>query len=104
MSYTSLVDAINKAIDKEAELTNGQYVTDERNFTSVARTLNYDQLIADFNDLASQLMTKDAAAFGPKITYIVDKYLGRGKKVSDSSPAQVELLDQIVAEIKETLI
>jgi hypothetical protein len=49
-------------------------------------------------------MTKDAAAFGPKITYIVDKYLGRGKKVSDSSPAQVELLDQIVAEIKETLI
>ena len=38
------------------------------------------------------------------IDYIVDKYLGRGKKVSDSSPAQVELLDQIVAEIKETLI
>jgi hypothetical protein len=49
-------------------------------------------------------MEKDAAAYGPKITFIVDKYLGRGKKVSDSTPAQVELIDQIVSEIKDTLI
>lgn len=104
MSYSSLVEAINKAIDKEAELTNGQFVTNERNFVSVAKTLDYDALIEEFNNLAQQLMTADPAAFGPKITYIVDKYLGRGKKVSDSSPAQVELIDQIVSEIKETLI
>jgi hypothetical protein len=104
MSYSSLVEAINKAIDKEAELTNGQFVTNERNFVSVAKTLDYDALIEEFNNLAQQLMTADAAAFGPKITYVVDKYLGRGKKVSDSSPAQVELIDQIVSEIKETLI
>jgi hypothetical protein len=104
MSYSSLVEAINKAIDKEAELTNGQFVTNERNFVAVAKTLDYDALIEEFNNLAQQLMTTDPAAFGPKITYIVDKYLGRGKKVSDSSPAQVELIDQIVSEIKETLI
>ena len=104
MSYSSLVEAINKAIDKEAELTNGQFITNERNFVSVVKTLDYDALIEEFNNLAQQLMSSDAAAFGPKITYIVDKYLGRGKKVSDSSPAQVELIDQIVSEIKETLI
>ena len=104
MSYSSLVEAINKAIDKEAELTNGQFVTNERNFVSVAKTLDYDALIEEFNNLAQQLMSADPAVFGPKITYIVDKYLGRGKKVSDSSPAQVELIDQIVSEIKETLI
>lgn len=104
MSYSALVDALNRAIDKEAEMTNGQFVTSERIAPVVAKTLNYDALLVEFNDLASDLMTKDAAVYGPKITFIVDKYLGKGKKVSDSTMAQVELLDQIVAEIKETLM
>ena len=104
MSYKALVDAINTAIDKEAELTNGQFVTNDRNFVSVAKALDYDALLVEFNNLATSLMEKDAAAYGPKITFIVDKYLGRGKKVSDSTPAQVELIDQIVSEIKDTLI
>jgi hypothetical protein len=104
MSYTALVDAINTAIDKEAELTNGAFVIDERNLVSVAKTLDYDALLSEFNELASNLMSKDPAVYGPKITFIVDKYLGRGKKVSDSTPAQVELLEQIVAEIKDSLI
>ena len=104
MSYKALVEAINTAIDKEAELTNGQYVTNDRNFVSVAKALDYDALLVEFNNLATSLMEKDAAAYGPKITFIVDKYLGRGKKVSDSTPAQVELIDQIVSEIKDTLI
>lgn len=103
MSYNSLVEAINEAIDKEATETNGEFVTNERNITSVEKTLDYDGLISEFNSLAQQLMEKDSAVYGPKITFVVDKYLGRGKKVSDSTPAQVELLEQIVAEIKETL-
>ena len=104
MSYMALVDAINEAIDKEAAETNGEYVTDDRNIVSVVKTLDYDALLNDFNNLAAELMGRDPAAFGPKITFIVDKYLGRGKKVSDSTPAQVELLEQIVAEIKDTLL
>jgi hypothetical protein len=104
MSYKALVEAINTAIDKEAELTNGKFVTNDRNFVSVAKALDYDALLVEFNNLATSLMEKDAAAYGPKITFIVDKYLGRGKKVSDSTPAQVELIDQIVSEIKDTLI
>lgn len=104
MSYQALVDALNRAIDKEAEMTNGQFVTNERNIQAVVKTLDYDALISEFNQLAQTLMTKDAAAFGPKITYIVEKYLGKGRKVSESTMAQVELLDQIIAEIKETLI
>ena len=104
MSYTALVDALNRAIDKEAELTNGEFVTSQRNAPAIAKVLDYDALITRFNELATILMTKDAAAYGPKITFIVDKYLGKGKKVSDSTMAQVELLDQIVAEIEETLI
>ena len=104
MSYQALVNALNKAIDKAAETSGSEYVTNERNVQAVTKSLDYDALIAEFNQLAQTLMSKDAAVYGPKITFIVDKYLGKGKKVSDSTIAQVELLDQIVAEIKDTLI
>lgn len=104
MSYKALVDALNRAIDKAAEMSGSEYVTEERNLTPTKAPLNYDDLLLEFNELAKDLMTKDGAAYGPKITFIVEKYLGKGRKVSESTIAQVELLDQIVAEIKETLI
>ena len=104
MSYKALVDALNKAIDKAAEMSGAEYITNDRNVMTVKAPLDYDDLLLEFNELAKDLMEKDGAVYGPKITFIVDKYLGKGKKVSESTIAQVELLDQIVAEIKETLI
>ena len=104
MSYKALVDALNKAIDKAAEMSGSEYVTSERNLVPIKAPLNYDDLLLEFNELAKDLMTKDGAVYGPKITFVVEKYLGKGRKVSESTMAQVELLDQIVAEIKETLI
>jgi hypothetical protein len=38
---------------------------------------------------------------GPKITRIVDKYLGKGKKVSDATPDQAEFIHLILEEIKD---
>ena len=104
MDYNALVEALNKAIDVEAKMYDNKYVTDERNVESVKKELDYDSLIAEFSDITKKLMTKDAPSYGPKITYIVEKYLGKGKKVSESSIAQVELIDLIVAEIKDELL
>lgn len=104
MSYNSLVNALNRAIDKEAVETDGQFVTSERNVQVVEKNLNYDELITEFNELAGVLMNRDPAAYGPKITFVVERYLGKGKKVSESTLAQVELLDLIVQEIKDTLL
>lgn len=104
MSYSALVDALNKAIDREAAETNGQYVTSERSSSPVAKTYDYDALLVEFNNLASSLMEKDAEAYAPKITYIVNKFLGLGKKVSDTTPAQAEIIELINDEIKSTLM
>ena len=104
MDYNALVEALNKAIDVEAKMYDNKYVTDERNVESVKKELDYDSVIAEFSDITMKLMTKDAPSYGPKITYIVEKYLGKGKKVSESSIAQVELIDLIVAEIKDELL
>ena len=58
-----------------------------------------------FNALVEKIQNATGAAFGtnwaPRIVEITDKYLGKGKKVSDATPKQVEQLELIVNELIE---
>ena len=103
MNYKNLVNALNEAIDKEAAETAGQFVTNERIVAPSAVTYDYDALMAEFQDLVGQLMSKGTTN-GPKITAIVEKYLGKGKKVGDTTPEQAEFVSLIVADIKSDLM
>lgn len=102
-SYQSLVDALNRAIDAEANATGNQFITNERATTTTAVTYEYDLQKAEFNEIVGKIMTKNQAN-GPKITAIVDKYLGKGKKVSEATPEQAELIYLINVELKEDLL
>lgn len=104
LGYQNLVDTIQKAIDKEAAELGGKFVTDERVVAPIAVTYDYDALMKEFSSLAGQLMERDSAVNQPKITAIVDKYLGKGKKISEAKPDQAEFIHLIVSEIKETLL
>lgn len=99
-SYDDLVKALNDAIDKE----DGNFVTDEKAAITAPTEYNYDALIGEFQDLVGQLMAASSAANGPKITAIVDKYLGKGKKVSETTPDQAEFVYLIVSDIKSDLM
>ena len=99
----SFVDALNEAIDKEAAETAGKFVTDERIVAPVEVSYNYDALMAEFQELVGKLMSTGTSN-GPKITAIVEKYLGKGKKVSDSTPEQAEFIHLIVSDIKADLL
>ena len=103
MSYKNLINALNEAIDKEAAETSGKFVTDERIVAPLAVTYDYDALMTEFQDLVGQLMSKGTTN-GPKITAIVEKYLGKGKKVSDTTPEQAEFVNLIVGDIKSDLM
>ena len=103
MSYKNLIDAIQNAIDQEAAEHGGRFVTDERSSSPLVKTYDYDSLMSEFKDLVGSLMTKNQSN-GPKITSIVEKYLGKGKKVNDATPDQAEFIHLIVSEIKEDLI
>lgn len=103
MSYKNLINALNEAIDKEATETAGQFVTNERIVAPTAVTYDYEALMAEFQDLVGQLMSKGTTN-GPKITAIVEKYLGKGKKVGDTTPEQAEFVSLIVADIKSDLM
>jgi hypothetical protein len=102
-SYESLTKALNEAIDKEANETNNQFVTSERAATPILKEYDYDALMAEFQDIVGNLMNKNPQFYGPRITQIVDKYLGKGKKVSDATLDQAEFIALINDEIKAEL-
>ena len=102
--YDELVKALNEAIDKEAQVTDASLFTNEREASVVSTTFDYDALMAEFGDVVGGLMNENPNYYGPRITQIVDKYLGKGKKVSDATIDQAEFISLIVNEIKEELV
>lgn len=105
MSYFNLVNAISEAIDKEAAEHDNKFVTTERVSGPIAKDYNYDALIAEFQDIVGKLMnTENKETNQKKITSIIDKYLGKNKKVAETTPEQAELVYLIVTEIKEDLL
>lgn len=104
-SYNSLVEALNKAIDKEAAMTGNKFVTEEKIAPTVATTYDYSALMDEFQQVVGELMSKrDQAVMAPKITQIVERYLGKGKKISDTTPDQAEFVYLIVNDIKQDLV
>lgn len=102
-SYEALTKALNDAIDKEANENNNQYVTNERKEVAPVIEYDYDALMSEFSSIAGDLMSKNQALYGPKITQIVNKYLGKGKKIADTTPEQAEFVYLIINEIKSDL-
>lgn len=103
-SYPAVAKALTDAIDREAKATNGKYVTEAREVASVQKEYDYDAMIADFNNMTNDLMTKDKAYYGPRIVQIIERYLGKGKKIADTNRDQAELVYLIDSDIRAELI
>lgn len=103
LNYQNLVNAIQEAIDKEAGETNGQFVTSERISMPEEKTYDYKALMDEFSTVVGELVQKDKAKYSPQITRIVEKYLGRGKKILETTPDQAEFVSLILSEIKDEL-
>lgn len=103
-SYNSLVEAMNRAIDKEAEIHGSEFITEEREELPEETTYDYDALMDEFKRLTTPLLKEDAAKYGPHLTAIIEKYLGKGKKVSETTPAQADFIFLINDEIKREVL
>ena len=104
MTYNELVKAIHDAIDKEAAEHDNKFVTDEREAVPQSEELNFAALMEEFQTIVGTLMTKDASTYGPKITKIIEKYLGKGHKIADANEDQVEMINLIIMDIKDELL
>ena len=104
-NYDSLVKALNDAIDREEQaIKNPSLFTEKREEIVEAPDYDYEALMAEFSGYVSDLMAKDKAFYSPRITAIVEKYLGKGKKVSETTISQAEFIHLINSEIKEDLL
>ena len=99
-TYESLTKALNKAIDKVAEETNNQFVTDERQEAIVQIEYDYEALMKEFQEIAGRLMSISEMN-SAKITHIIEKYLGKNKKILDTTFDQAEFVYLIVEDLKE---
>lgn len=117
LSYNNLVKAIGDAIDKQMAEDGTEYFTDTRNnlYTDTTSKLDFDELVSEFNSMIANIPgssdqtgeTQEGKEFKdywmPRIVQITDKYLGRGKKVSQCNRDQVEALSLIVEDMKELI-
>ena len=102
-SYNALVEALNNAIDEEARNTGQEFITEERNTEIEKINLNFDSLIEKFNSLVQTIPSEEMRYYAPRITEITDKYLGKGKKVSNATRDQAEQISLIVFDLEELL-
>ena len=98
-NYESLVAAIGKAIDKQQAEDGNKYFTDERQnlYKDTTEELDFDILMSEFNKIVQENVNDETA---PKITQIIERYLGKGHKVNEMSRDQVEALSLIVEDLK----
>lgn len=109
-TYENLVNAIGNAIDKEAAEYDNKYVTDEPTDFPSAQSVNeqesnFNDLINRFNELVEKIQDATGDEFGdtwaPRIIEITNKYLGKGKRVSEAKPSQAEQVELILNDLIE---
>lgn len=100
-SYDSLVNCIADAVEAEAK-ANANLVTDNsRNSDIYAEEQTYDfkAMMEEFQELVGKLIQK-SPTMSTKITSIVDKHLGKGKKVNDCTAVNAPQLDLILYDLR----
>ena len=115
LSYDNLVDAFAKAVDGVEDKYGKATVTEERQNVYVDTTteLDFDAMIEEFYNILSNIpgsadveQTTDEGKkfveyYRPKITEIIERHLGKGKKMQDATRGQVEAVSLVLGDLKE---
>ena len=105
-SYKNLVDAIHNAIDKQAQEDGGS-VSDERtNLYAEEKQLDFGEVKAEFNFLTKKIMEaaetdEEKTEYKDKITEIIEKHLGKGRKIAECTRDQVDIIDIVNDDLKD---
>ena len=99
LTYDNLVKAIGDAIDAQEDLVKGS--TTDASFNMHKEEIQYDfeGLMKEVQATVGNLMTT-RPEMEHKIVAVVDKHLGKGRKVSDCTPDQAALVDLILTDLK----
>ena len=101
-SYEALVNAIADAIEEEGK-HGADRVTNENQNQKIygsGEEYNFTQMMEEFQEIVGNLIQK-SPNMSEKITSIVDKHLGKGKKVGDCTETNAPQLDLILYDLRE---
>lgn len=99
LTYDNLVKAISDAIDEQERVNKGSTTTASYNMHTEEIQYDFEALMKEVQSIVGGLMTTRPET-EHKIVSIVDKHLGKGRKVSDCTPDQAALVDLIIADLK----
>ena len=99
LSYDNLVKAIADAIDEQERVSKGTTTNSFNNLHTDDIEYDFPALMKEVQQTVGALMSGHPE-LEHKIVSIVDKHLGKGKKVSDCTPDQAALVDLILYDLK----
>ena len=109
-NYDNLTAAIRDAIDKQAEVEGKQFFTDKRVnlHEDTTKELNFDDLMAQFQAIVTKLTEQYSEEefqnyWQPRLTETIERYLGKGNKISNCNRTQVEAVSLIVTDLEELI-
>lgn len=115
-TYNDLVKAIGDAIDKQMSEDGEEFFTDKANNLYTDTTiLDFDEMMKEFSNIIANIPgssdvkaeTEEGIKFKdywqPRITQIIEKYLGKGHKMKDCTRDQVEAIDLIITDLKDAI-
>lgn len=95
----SLEKAITDAIERQEQAEGIKAVSfEEQVGTMKSEALDFEKLLANIGELGNQLVEQDNVE---ELVELVEKHLGKGKKVAEAKPHQAEVLSVLLDDLKE---
>lgn len=105
LDYNALKTALAEAIEKEEAEVGKQFFVEDKIALASDQKRDFNELMNEFDELVAKLQDVTGGAFStqwaPRIAETVAKYLGKGKKIAECTPDQVDVVELIVEDLKE---
>ena len=109
-NYNSLVNAIHDSIDKQMTENDESLFADKREnlYENIDVQYDFDALMETFSTTVNSLIENNSeeefeSKWAPRIQEVVERTLGKGKKVNQMTRDQAELLSIIVDELTDMI-
>lgn len=105
LTYANLVDAIADAIEKQETEDGATVVEKKENIYKEQTSYDFDDVMKEIQGVIGELMANEELQTknAPEITRVVEEQLGKGKKVSQATKDQVDILALILSDLKDLL-
>lgn len=104
LGYQQLVDAIAEAMEKEAELTGTDFVSEEElNKNKPIEKRSFDETMTEAKDLWNKIIKTKGEEGREAIKLVISNVFGHDMQLSRATPEQQELVEMVVEDLKKIL-